>query len=33
MCFSINGGHVERKISFVKFTKDGFKPINFETGK
>ncbi len=33
MCFPLKGGHVERTIGFVKFTKDGFKPIVLGAGK
>jgi len=27
MCFTPDGGHAERKITFVKFTKSGFVPV------
>jgi len=28
LCFDRNGGHAKRKLSFVRFTRDGFKPVN-----
>ena len=33
MCFPLKGGHVERTIGFVKFTKDGYKPVVLGAGK
>ncbi|MGE3611035.1 MAG: ABC transporter substrate-binding protein [Bacteriovoracaceae bacterium] len=30
MCFNPNGGHAEKKINFVRFTKEGFVPVEFK---